>query len=82
MLFDVIERDATYWLRIGRAALVGPFESANAAREWLSGFTGQDETAARQRNVVAKRSKRLHVVGELVARSSSARPIPWSDFDP
>lgn len=53
MIYDVIERDASWWLRIDGAA-IGPFESEYAARQWAHGFGGQDERASRQRNVLLR----------------------------
>jgi hypothetical protein len=47
MVFDVVERDEAWWLRID-GAIVGPFLSRVAALVWMRGFSGEDDGRLRR----------------------------------
>jgi anti-sigma factor RsiW len=50
--------DDTWWLRIDRAALVGPFGDRAAALAWISTFTGEQVTEQRR----PTKRRRLRIV--------------------
>jgi hypothetical protein len=47
MIYSLCEHeDGSWWLRIDRAALVGPFLDRSDALAWINAFTSEQESAA------------------------------------
>jgi hypothetical protein len=67
MMFDVIEDNATWWIRLGRGRVwIGPFAEREDAAWWAEDFTGQDENCLPSKEFPAKR-KRFRIVGGAAA---------------
>jgi hypothetical protein len=58
MVFDVVEENERWWVRLSRAVWIGPFAEHDEALQWLQGFgfTGKQIAERRER-------ERLRIVG-------------------
>jgi hypothetical protein len=58
MTFDVVEDNATWWVRLDRGRVwIGPFSERTEAAAWAHDFTGQDERTSVRTDVVGKRRR-------------------------
>jgi hypothetical protein len=60
MLFDVIEDNERWWLRLSRSVWVGPFAERTEALQWARSFAGDDRDISMHRE---RKRKRLRIVG-------------------